>query len=363
MVSRRNILRGLAAAPLVGCGAAIDPSVDTSVDPSPYDSGSLPGTPREAGFRMPAEWEAHERCVMAFPTASDWLKGRELERARTEWANTANAVADFEPVTMVVNPGDDSAAAALLDPQIERVEIDINDAWTRDTAPLVLTDGAGNRSCASFGFNGWGHKQDYDKDAELKHHLAELLGLESWVIDAVLEGGAISVNGAGLCVTTEQCMLHESRGLTDKDAWEQLLSESLGIDKTIWLPVGINPDPITDGHVDGICVFVDEGTVMVSTTDWEPDENYQPCRDAVEQLKGEGLDVIELLMGIQILHINFYIANGGVIVPILGTDKEDDQPLAEIRNFFSDRTVVGVEASTISQLGGGIHCITQQVPA
>lgn len=359
MVDRRTLLKSLAATPLVGCGVN---AVDTSAETSPFEEESLPGTPREAGFRMPAEWEDHELCVMAFPTESSWLKGRELDRARTEWANTANAVARFEPVTMVVNPGDDASAAELLDSQIERVEIDIDDAWTRDTAPLVLVDDAGNRSCASFGFNGWGYKQDYEKDAALKHHLAELLGLDSWVVDAILEGGAISVDGAGTCITTEQCLLDESRGLEDKDAWEQLLHENLGVDETIWLPVGINPDPITDGHVDGICVFVGPGTVMVSMTDYEADENYQPCLDAIAQLKSEGLEVIELLMGLQILHINFYICNGGVIVPIRGSDKEDDQPLAEIRNFFSDRTVVGVEATTISQLGGGIHCITQQVP-
>ncbi len=358
-MNRRRLLQGLSALPIVGCGSG----VDTGADPSPFDSGSLPGTPQEAGFRMPAEWEAHDSCIMAFPTGSSWLKGRELDSARTEWADTANAVAEFEPVTMVVNPGDDSTAQALLDSQIERIEIDIDDAWTRDTAPLVLVDDQGNRSCAAFGFNGWGEKQDYEKDAALKHHLAEHLGLESWVIDAILEGGAITVDGLGNCITTEQCLLEESRGLHDKGAWEQLQFENLAVDKTIWLPSGIVPDPITDGHVDGICVFVEPGTVMVSMTDYEPDPNYTICQDAIAQLKAEGLEVIELLMGMKVLHINFYICNGGVVVPIAGSDREDDQALSQIRNFFSDRTVRTVEAITINGLGGGIHCITQQVPS
>ena len=185
----------------------------------------------------------------------------------------------------------------------------------------------------------------------------------------MLEGGAISVDGEGTLLTTEECLLHPSRnpGL-GKAAQEALLKRTLGVEKIIWLGQGIVPDPVTDGHVDGLCVFVGPGTVLLQMTDDRSDEKFAITQDAKRRLRdardaeGRPLEIIELPLQNDMLHINLYICNGGVIVPVAGDPAQDDAPMAILRETFPDRGLIGVTGRVIAS-GGGIHCITQQVPA
>ena len=154
-----------------------------------------------------------------------------------------------------------------------------------------------------------------------------------------------------------------------KAAQETLLKRKLGVEKIIWLGKGISPDPITNGHVDGLCVFVAAGTVLLQTTEDRNDENYAITRDAKRRLRGErdakgrSLEIIELPLQDDVLHINLYICNGGVIVPTADDPRQDDAPMAILREIFPDRQVDGVTDRVIAGGGGGVHCITQQVPA
>ncbi|MBE9032221.1 agmatine deiminase family protein [filamentous cyanobacterium LEGE 11480] len=326
-------------------------------------------TPKQDGFYFPAEWQPHAATIMAFPPAQNW-QGYGLSNARQEWADTANTISEFEPVMMAIDPADTKIAQQLLSRKIELLEYPLNDGWSRDSGPMILVNGQGDRRVAGFTFNGWGEKlPPYADDAMLKAHLAKQLDLTMYPIPLVMEGGGVILDGEGTVITTEQCLLHPNRnpGIS-KVQVEQYFADYLGATKTIWLGQGLTPDPITDGHVDGIAAYAAPGVVLLHTTDDPSDPNYAICRDAQQRLsgakdaKGRKLKIITMPLGEKALHMGFYIANGCVVVPIANDPAEDDAPLAILRETFGDRQVIGVSGVTLAQGGGSVHCITQQVP-
>ena len=338
---------------------------------------SLSGTPKEDGFYFPAEWHPHEYTIMQFVPRQNWA-GYGIGKARQDWATVANTVSEFEPVLMVVDPQDKAIAKRLLSSTIELVEFPLNDGWARDSGPLFVINDRGERRVSGFTFNGWGAKfPPYDNDAKLRIRLCKHLQIPFYEADLVLEGGAVTLDGEGTLITTEECLLNPNRNPNKSKAQvTQILQKSFNVSKVIWLSKGTTPDPITDGHVDGLCVFIAPGTVMLQTTDDLSDPNYQICQDAKAKLltesdaQGRKLEIIELPLAYDVAHINFYIANDCVIVPIANDPTQDDAALSIIRNAFSDqprlvlrdRKVVGVSGEIFAQGGGGVHCITQQVP-
>ena len=326
-------------------------------------------TPLADGFFFPAEWEPHEMTIMAFPPPQNWA-GYGLADARRDWAAIANAINEFEPVLMVVRPQDRSRAKRLLSSQIELVEFPLNDGWTRDTGPIILVNESGERRVAGFTFNGWGEKfPPYNADALLKARLCNYLDIPMYPVSLVLEGGGIATDGEGTIITTEECLLNSNRnpGMTQARV-ERILIDYLGAQKVIWLDRGIFPDPITDGHVDGICAFAAPGVVLLHATDDTNDPNFEIGNDARSRLqaatdaRGRRLEVIEVPLAFDVAHLNFYIANGGVIVPLANDPQQDDEPMGIFREIFSNRRVVGVNGRLLARGGGGAHCITQQVP-
>ncbi len=329
-----------------------------------------PRPPADQGFFFPAEWHPHERTLMQFLPAQNWPR-RDVEPARQEWAAVANTVAAFEPVTMAVQPEDKAVAKRLLSAEVELVEFPINDGWSRDSGPMVLVNEAGERCVAGFTFNGWGGKfPPYDDDALAKAHFAKLLDLPFHPADLVLEGGAVAFDGEGTLLTTEQCLLNPNRNPgKSKAEVEAILKAWLGVEKVIWLPEGLTPDPITDGHIDGMAAFAAPGLVLLHVTDDLGDPNAVITQTAKRILEGERdargrkLEVVEIpLTSWDVLHMNFYLCNGAVIVPVAGRPEEDDLPLGILREVFPDHEVIGVTGRIIAKGGGGIHCITQQVP-
>ncbi len=341
---------------------------DYSSTPAKLLTGS---TPRQDGFYFPAEWEEHESTIMVMPTMQNWKGyGIPLEDVRGQWADVANTLSEYEPVLMVVPQEELRQAKKLLAKEIKLVEFAVNDGWARDTGPMVLVNGKGERRVAGFTFNGWGAKfPPYNDDALLKARLCHHLDLPMYPIDLVLEGGAVSVDGEGTVLTTEQCLLHPTRNsANDRERVERVLNESLGTTKVIWLGKGLEPDPITDGHIDGIAAFIEPGVVLVHVCEDTSDPNHQICRDAVRRLKeatdakGRKLEVVELPLDSELSHMNFYIGNGCVLVPIAKKRDEGKRPLGILRELFKDRKVIGIDGTVLGAGGGGIHCITQQVP-
>ena len=324
-------------------------------------------------FRMPAEWAPHERTLMAWPARAD-MWDEHFEAAKADHAEVANAIAAFEPVTMVADPSQRKQARAACGAGVVVSEIPIDDSWMRDCGPIFVLDGAGERAGVDFGFNAWGEKfHPYDDDAELAARLLERLREER--IDArdlILEGGSIAVDGEGTLVTTEQCLLHPSRNPSlSRDQIARRLQDALGVHTVVWLGRGLVEDYDTDGHVDNVCAWVGPGRVLVQTVADEASPNWDDTRENVGRLGAAGLEVIELPLLPYVDHdgpprvvpyTNFYVCNGAVIVPVTGQES-DDEALALIGGLHAGREIVPVPGVTLALGGGGVHCITQQVPA
>ncbi|WP_264210172.1 agmatine deiminase family protein [Leisingera thetidis] len=369
-MNRRHFLASATAA-LTGTLAAHPAAAARSVNYAKTGAEVIPGSAAADGFAFPAEWERHERTLMQFPPPQNWHSGQ-LRAARREWADAANTVAEFEPVTMAVRRQDRTAAEKLLSAEITLIEMPLNDAWSRDSGPMIVQNKNGERRVAGFTFNGWGRKfPPYRQDTLAKGRFAAHLGLPMQVSDLVLEGGAVAVDGQGTLLTTEECLLHRNRNPGwSKAQVEAELKAFLGVRKVIWLPRGLTPDPITDGHVDGIAAFAAPGVVLLHTTDDRADPNFRITQTAKRILQeatdagGRRFEILEIpLTSYDVVHMNFYVCNGAVVVPVSGRKGEDDQPLAILREAFPGRRVVGVSGRMIGGGGGGVHCITQQVPA
>jgi agmatine deiminase len=328
-------------------------------------------------WRMPAEWEPHERCVMAWPVRED-LWGKHLAEARREYAATIEAISVFEPVTLVVNPGTAREVRKQVPDTTEIWEIPIDDSWTRDSGPIITVDGDGERSGVDFAFNSWGGKYaPWDKDAASSARMLEELGIPRRSSPMVLEGGAITVDGDGTLITTEQCLLNENRNPEmRREQTEAELASSLGVRDVVWLPWGLAEDRDTDGHVDGVAAFVRPGAVLAQTCEDPANPNFDRLAQNLAALRsavdagGRDLEIIEMpdipyfdFHGepIAAAYVNFYLANGGVVVPVADIDM-DQEALAIIRRAFPGREVIGVRSRAIAYGGGGTHCITQQVP-
>ena len=292
------------------------------------------------------------------------------------YARVVDAVSQFEQVTLVANPGaGEVASRACPEENVEVLERPIDDSWLRDSGPIIVKDESGSRAGVDFAFNSWGEKFiPYEKDAAISRLLLEHLGIERISSDLVLEGGSIAVDGAGLLVTTEQCNLNPNRnhGAT-QSVIEGAFEELLGVEQTIWLERGLAEDADTDGHVDNICSFYSPGKALLQTSP-SGDLNQGPMAHTRAILEESGVEVttIEMLPRttrsgtdepIVIPYTNFYLCNGAVIVPVAGLDPHmDDDALKLIGSLYPGREVVGVESLTLALGGGGIHCITQQVP-
>jgi agmatine deiminase len=323
--------------------------------------------------RMPAEWSPHERTIMCWP-ARDAMWGPRFGQAEEVHAEVANAIAAFEPVLMAADPRHAETARRLCGTGVEVVEIPIDDSWARDSGPIFVRDEDGGRAGVQFGFNSWGGKfLPYDDDAVFATRVLERLGeARRDATHFVLEGGSIAVDGEGTLVTTEQCLFEEHRNpALSREEIEAELRAQLGAERVVWLGLGLVEDDDTDGHVDNVCAFVAPGRVVLQTVTDEANPNFAPAQENLRRLRAAGLDVVELPWlpyapgaepPVVVPYTNFYICNGGVIVPTRG-EEADAEALALIGSLFPGREVVPVPGETLALGGGGVHCITQQVPA
>jgi agmatine deiminase len=322
---------------------------------------------------MPAEWAAHERTLMAWPTRREVWGDVLLGQAKTDYAATANAVAAFEPLTMVCANAEEAAEArAALTGDAEVVELPIDDSWLRDSGPIFVLDGDGRRAGVHFGFNSWGEKWvPWDRDAAVGGLLVDRLGDRRYDAPFVLEGGSVAVDGEGTVLTTEECLLNPNRNpQLSREEIEQGLRDYLGVETVVWLGQGLVEDRDTDGHVDLIAAFTRPGEVLLqSVAPGEP--SHERMADNRARLQAADLRIVDfpILPSIEVggeevaaSHLNFYLCNGGVVVPVAGVDS-DDEALARIGAAYPGREVVGVPGGLIAFGGGGPHCITQQVPA
>ncbi|MEU1368734.1 agmatine deiminase family protein [Streptomyces sp. NPDC005803] len=331
---------------------------------------------------MPPEWAPHERTWMAWPGPNPTFgTAAELDEARRAWAAVAHAVRRFEPVTVVVGPGQEEGARALLGPDIELAVRPLDDAWMRDIGPTFVTDGR-ELAAVDWTFNGWGAQSwaRWEHDRHIARSVAELAGVPVHSSPLVNEGGAIHVDGEGTVLLTETVQLGGERnpGWSRADV-EAEVHARLGTRKAIWLPRGLAGDYGTYGtlgHVDIVAAFARPGTVLAHVQPDPAHPDHAITRETVRVLraatdaKGRRLEVVEVLAPtvlraggewVDYSYINHYLCNGGVVLCAFG-DPRDEAAAATFRQLFPGRTVTLVDARAIFAGGGGIHCITQQQP-
>jgi len=360
---------------------------------------TLTSTPKADGFRMPGEFEPHTRTWMLWPQRPDnWRLGGKV--AQRTWVQVASAIAQFEPVTVGVNCDQYANARALLPPEVRVVEISSNDAWMRDCGGTFVVDGKGGVRVVDWRFNAWGGLYDglyfpWDKDDAVAQKMAEIEGVDRYRAPMVLEGGSVHTDGEGTLLTTAECLLSPGRnpGMT-KEQIEECLRQYTGVEKVVWLNRGLDPEETT-GHVDVVACFVRPGVVAMAScddpSDWRHEvltENYE-ILSAATDAKGRPFEIhkipvpammhateeevwsIDAVEGpiprqagdeMPASYINYYVCNGGVIVPAFD-DPNDTVALERLDALYPDREVVLLPVGREIELGGGnIHCITQQQP-
>lgn len=335
-------------------------------------------TAAAAGFTMPAEWAPHTAVWTAWPADEDLWVG-ELEGVRREYAAFVQALSRFEPVELIVgsDEAERDARARLAGARVRMHRVPHDDVWLRDSGPIFVADGERLR-LLNWVFNGWGGKYAAGRDNEIPRHVARILDTTTEDIDVVLEGGSIEVNGEGSLLTTRQCLLTPTRnpGLGELEL-ERMLRARLGVSQVIWLDEGLEGDH-TDGHIDTITRFTDARTIVTVVCEDTSDPNHAPMQANFDRLHaaaapdGRPFTVVPLPLprgrlefdGVRLplTYANFYVANGGVVVPLYD-DVNDARALEVLRPLFPGRDVMGLMVRHLITGGGAFHCVTQQQPA
>jgi agmatine deiminase len=347
---------------------------------------------------MPAEFEPHDGCWMAWPERPDnWRLW--AEPAQEAFAEVAEAIAGSEPVTMAASREQFERCRARLPASIRVVELAGDDAWLRDTGPTFVVDDGGGRRGVDWRFNAWGGHHgglysSWERDDRVAARVLEIEAADRYRAPLVLEGGSIHVDGEGTVLTTEECLLNPNRNPElSREQIERALRDYLGAEKVVWLGRGTFADE-TDGHVDNLACFARPGVVLLTWSEDESDPQQAISRDARERLeaatdaRGRTFELVLLPSPgplttepeeaggvvpspgtrprrpgdrLAASYANFYVANTRVVVPLLD-ERHDDEALEILRGCFPEREVVGVPAREILLGGGNVHCITQQVP-
>lgn len=356
---------------------------------------ALTSTPAADGFWMPAEFEPHAGCWMLWPERPDNWRARAAP-ARRAFTAVAAAISRFEGVTVGASAREYPRARAMLPPRVRLVELSSDDAWMRDVGPTFVTNAAGELRGVDWMFNAWGGiYRPCALDAAVAGKVLELERVARYRAPFVNEGGAIHVDGQGTALVTEQCLLNPNRNPTlTRTRIESLLRRYLGVECVIWLGDGVIADE-TSGHIDNLACFARPGEVCLSWCEDARDPQWRVSSDAYERLmtardaRGRPLRVHKLrapgplymtrreaagvahtpairsvkagqrLAG---SYVNFYLANGALILPLLDA-RTDADARRVLRRIFPRRRIVGIPAREILLGGGNIHCITQQQPA
>ncbi len=345
----------------------------------------MPQTPKELGFRFPAEFEKHESTWLSWPHKEASWPGK-IESIYPAYSFFVRLLSQSEIVN--INVADEAMKSVATD-HIQKAGADLskvrfhlnptNDAWCRDHGPAFLVhDKDKKRAIVDWDYNAWGGKYPpHDLDDIIPTHVGQTLGLPVFYPKIIMEGGSVEFNGQGTVMTTTSCLLNPNRNpkLTQAQI-EKYLLDYYGQDHVLWLHDGIVGDD-TDGHIDDITRFIDERTVVTVVEPNRSDENYEPLQENLKLLKamrlrdGNPLHIVELPMPDPITYegqrlpasyANFYICNRYVIVPTFRCP-HDHVALEILQRHMVGREVVGVDSVDLIWGLGSFHCLSQQEPS
>jgi len=352
-------------------------------------------TPRQLHYRMPAEWSRHEATWLDWPhNPEDW-PGK-FQAIPWLYGEIVRILSAKERVHLVVrNAKEESRARGILErAHANRDNLSFDQwptdrVWTRDSGPIFVRNPEGRVAITNWRFNAWAKYDDWHNDDQLPAHVERLLGLPSWqptitLADGarhrlVLEGGSIDTNGAGILLTTEECLLSEVQQRNPgvgREQLEQAFHDYLGIDQVLWLNRGVAGDD-THGHIDDITRFVSPDTIVTAVEPDTADANHEPLAENLARLKaartldGKQFTLVELPLPRPVVfrrqrlpasYANFYLANDLVLMPTFH-DPNDRIALGILSQLFPDRDVIGIHSVDLIWGLGALHCMTQQQPA
>ncbi|WP_239567471.1 agmatine deiminase family protein [Streptomyces sp. G44] len=331
---------------------------------------------------MPDEASPHELTYMSWPSRRIWKTY--VHAVREDIARIARTIAEFEPVTLLADERDAKAARRACGAGVEILPVPVDDLWMRDTGPSFVL-GPDGIAGVDLNFNGWGGKQPHTRDRHVARRV--LTDRRAPRVEAPLvgEGGAIEVDGAGTLLATESSLVNANRnpGMS-RDGVERALKRLFGVTEVLWVD-GVRGRDITDHHIDALARFAAPGVVVMSTPPskaagdagdagdvWT--KAYRQAREALATAKdarGKRLDLVDLPEPARIgrrgpdflaSYVNYYVANGAVIMPRFGDQKADADAAAIVRDLYPGREVTQVPVDALGEGGGGIHCATQQLP-
>ena len=306
-------------------------------------------TPKQDGYRMPGEFEEQECIWMLWPWRNDnWRQG--AKPAQVAYCNVAKAIAEFEPVKMCVPPAQYENAIARLGgtDNISIIEMTNDDSWIRDTGATFLINDKGGLRAVDWDFNAYGGLIDglyfpWDQDAMIARKMCEIAGADSYRPGIVLEGGSIHTDGEGTVLTTEMCLLHESRNPDKSKAeLEQILKDYLDAYKFLCEQTDAKGRKL---KVHKLCMTKEPCYLKDADT-------IDYSEGAIPREEGE----ISIAS-----YLNYLIVNGAIILPQYG-DENDELAVKQMQEIYPDRKIVGVQTTEVAYGGGNIHCITQQQP-
>ncbi|GAA4158270.1 agmatine deiminase family protein [Gryllotalpicola daejeonensis] len=334
----------------------------------------------------PAETSEHARLWLAFPTGGYTLgdTAADAHEARQMWADVAAAAADFEPVTVVVDPSQVEVAARYLRDDIDTLVAPLDDAWMRDIGPTWVHGQRGELNAVDWVFNGWGAPAwaRWGKDSRIARTVADAAGTP--VVSSLLvnEGGAIHTDGEGTVLVTETVQLDRGRNpYASKERVEAELARTLGARKVIWVPRGLTRDYEefgTRGHVDMVATIPSPGMLLLHAQQDSAHPDFEVTRalrtffEGQTDASGRSFDIVELPAPgiledgegpVDYNYVNHVVVNGGVIACAFGDKAADERAAAILAEAYPGRRVVSLDARPLFARGGGIHCITQQQPA
>lgn len=333
------------------------------------------------GLSIPYEALPHSRTLTAWPDISSQESVKMLRGAELDVAAIANAIVEFEPVTLYCKPSSMSKASSMVSSKVDIQPLNVTELWMRDTGPVFArNDATGSLVGIDFNFNYWGKKYK-GKDGSVAADILKQLDVPRVKAPFVAEGGAIEVDGEGTLLLTESSVLNSNRNPgVSKAQMEGFFAQTLGVSKVLWVK-GAKGKDITDWHIDAMARFVEPGKVLLS----KPPAGsvkfvidvYNQAKQVLDEstdAKGRKLQVLTLDEADPALfddadpystvlsYLNYLVVNGGVIIPSFGDDKADKRAKELFQQLFPDRRVVDVRLNELRKLGGGIHCATQQVP-
>jgi agmatine deiminase len=340
-------------------------------------------SPRELGFRFPAEWHPHRATWLSWPHNKDSWPGK-INSIYKPYCTFIKEIAKGEHVC--INVANDSMQAKAMR-LLQEIEADLskitfyhhptNDAWCRDHGPAFVI-GPNEKAVINWEYNAWGGKYPpFDLDNQIPTLVANKLGLRTFNPGIVMEGGSVDFNDQGIILTTTACLLNKNRNPhLNQIQIENYLKDYYGAQEIWWIGDGIVGDD-TDGHVDDITRFVNTNTVVTAIEANESDENYEPLQENLERLKtfrlpnDQPLKIVELPMPKPVIYqdqrlpasyANFYIANRCVVVPTYRDPKNDSLALEIMQSLFADRLVIGIDSTDLVWGLGSFHCLSQQEP-